>query len=145
MATAAAEPKTGKKSVAESVGVETVLLSDLLKVCDPLDVHKAWAAGDIEFGHQSYCVTGPVGKIGSVLVVEDGFEWSGPKTRMHKNLRDLSTEEPPKVEKYKKYVWTEPKVFGEEAVQKPQEISKDEALAAIALRVRLTDKGLGTA
>lgn len=151
MATAQTTPPTvkgdpvadSKQSVVEALGAESLPLSELQKRCSAIDIARAWAGGVIEFGHRAYCITGPVGKIGSSLVIEDGFEWSKEKTKMHKPYRDLCNETPPKVEKFKKYKLTEPKVFGEEPVLKPVEISEAEAVAEIALQVRLTDKGLG--
>ncbi len=52
-------------------------------------------------------------------------------------------EQPPKAEKFRKYITIAPERFGDEPTLKPVEIPAEEALAAIALYVRLTDKGLG--
>ncbi len=145
-ATATKEAKpSAPATVHAALGAETVLLSDLLALgVSELDVAKAWAAGEIEFGHRSYCVTGPVGKDTSALVVEDGWEWSGPKTKMHKSYRDLAADRPPAVRRYRKYKVTPPPADrpDDEPVLKPVDIPADEALAAVALHVRLTDKGL---
>jgi hypothetical protein len=141
-----ATTKTAEKAtVYAALGAETLLLADLLSLGVPeLEVAKAWAAGEIEFGHRVYCVTGPAGRDGSALVVEDGWEWSGPKTKMHKNFRDLAAEQPPAVRKYRKYKTLPPPADrpNDEPVLKPVDIPADEALSAIALHVRLTDKGL---
>lgn len=132
------------KAVADALGMDTLPLADLRKlVDDDLAIARAWAAGDIEFGHRTYCVTGAEGKDNSALVVEDGWEWTGPKTRVHKNFRDLLADKPPAVKRYKKYELSKPTQYGEEPVLRPVEIAPDVALAAIALHVRLTDKGLG--
>lgn len=132
--------------LAAMLGTDEVPLDDLRKRVDDLTLARAWAAGDIEFGHAPYCITGPVAKMNSVLVVEDGkTEWSGPKTKLHKNFRDLVLESPPVTEKWKRYQVVPATIHGEEPQLKPVEISKDAALAAIAIKVRLTDKGLGTA
>ncbi len=125
------------------LGMETMPLEEVRATVGDLELAKAWAAGEIEIGRRAYCVTGPVGKIGSVLVLEDATEWSGPKTRMHGTLRDVMKDELPKVERYKKYQLTKPERFGDEPQLKPVEISQAEALEALALLVRLTDKGLG--
>lgn len=130
-----------------ALGAETVLLSDLLGLgVSELDIARAWAAGDIEFGHRSYCVTGPIGRDASALVVEDGWEWSGPKTKMHKGFKELHAEKPPKVAKYRKYVTVPPPAErpNDEPTLKPVDAPADEVLSAIALHVRLTDKGLGS-
>lgn len=146
MATATATPPatvTKSSNIAAILGVETMPLTKLRELGNDLDIAKAWAAGEIEFGRTRHCVTGPVGKNGSVLVIEDGVEWSGPKTKFHKTFRDLITEDAPKTEKCKKYVPSKPTQFGEEVRLVPTEIDASEAHAAIALQVRLTDKGLG--
>lgn len=150
-ATATKEPKaatTTDPDVAGLLGVETRPLAEVrsaLGAAGDLALAKAWAAGDVEFGHRTYCVTGPVGKIGSCLVIEEGWDWSGPKTKMHKAYRDLLGETPPKTDKCKKYETVEPARFGEEPYLKATEIPPAEAHATIALHVRLTDKGLAGA
>lgn len=142
MATATAETATDLK---ELLGMDAVPLDEVRGSGVPdLLLARAWAAGEIEFGRRAYCVTGPVGKIGSVLVLEDGTEWTGPKTKMHGTFREvLASMDVPKTEKCKKYVMSEPRAYGEEPALRPQEISRDEALGALRLLVRLTDKGLG--
>lgn len=137
---AAANPSADLAAV---LGAETLPLAEVRRAVDDLTIAKAWAAGLIEFGHRLYCVTGPVGKIGSALVVEDGWDWTGPKTKAHKGYRDILAEKPPKTEKAKKYVEQAPERFGEEPTLKAVEIPAEEALAAVQLYVRLTDKGLG--
>lgn len=150
--TATKDPKAAKEGTAAPaptvyavLGTETMLLSDLISLgVSEIEVAKAWAAGDVEFGHRTYCVTGPAGKDNSALVVEDGWEWSGPKTRMHKGYRDLAAERPPEVRKYRKYKQVPPPADrpNDEPTLKPVDIPADEALAAIAPHVRLTDKGM---
>jgi hypothetical protein len=139
--------KTEKPAdIAAVLGVETMPLDELRKKVPELAIARAWAAGDIEFGHRPYCVTGPAGRIGSALVVEDGaMEWTGPKTKLHKPYRDLCQEKPPATEKCKKYQLFPATLPGEEPQLKPVEIPATEAHAAVALYVRLTDKGLGAA
>jgi hypothetical protein len=143
MATVEKATKGDVQAVRDLLGMETMPLSEVRKVLDDdLALAKAWAAGVIEVGRRAHCVTGPVGRQGSALVLEDGVEWSGEKTRTHGTLRDLLEDKPPAVEKYKKYETVKGQ-FGEEPVLKPVEISPSEALAALELQVRLTDKGLG--
>jgi len=132
----------GTKDVRALLGMEAMPLDEVRAVVGDLELAKAWASGDIEIGRRAHCITGPVGKPGSALVLENAVEWSGPKTRLHGTLRDVLKDAPPKVEKYKKYEQTKPERFGEEPVLKAVEISAEEALAALALQVRLTDKGL---
>lgn len=156
-ATATAAPPTATtkedakaRDLASVLGVEEMLLEALRAQVPDLDIAKAWADGRIEFGHQQYCCTGPVSvtgdlRPGSALVIELGMTWTGPKTKLHKSFRDLVKEEPVVVEKYKRYEWFEPQFSGDEKKLKAVDIPKEVALKAIALKVRLTDKGLGDA
>ncbi len=138
-----AQPAAAAADLADALGADAMSLADLKKLgVDDMAIARAWAAGNIEFGHRQYCVTGPAGKIGSALVLEDGWDWSGPKTKMHKGYKELAGDQLPKVEKFKKYVAQPPEKFGDEPVLKPVEVSEAEALAAVALHVRLTDQGL---
>lgn len=143
MATATATKDTGAADIKGILGMEAVPLDQLRGAgVDDLTIARAWAAGDIEFGRRAYCVTGPAGKPGSVLVLEDATEWTGPKTKMHGTFREVLATELPKTEKFKKYVKYPPERFGEEATVRPVEIPAHEALEALTLMVRLTDKGL---
>lgn len=135
------EPKKAT-DLAAALGVGKVPLSELRQKVDDVTLARAWAAGDIEFGHRKYVVTGPVGKIGSVLVVEQGEEWPD---RRHEiplmSFGDFLEDPPPAAEKYKRYEWKKAEKFGEEPVLKAVEISREEALRDVAVLVRLTKKG----
>lgn len=134
---------TTATDIATALGIEEMPLSDLRKLVSDLDIARSWAAGDIEFGRRQHVVTGPVGKIGSSLVLEDGWEWTGPKTKLHKPFRDIIAEGPPKVEKCKVYrSFPDPYFPMGDPVLRPVEIPEAEALAALGLRVKLTDEGL---
>lgn len=146
MSAVADKTEVGIDDIRAALGLESLPAAELEAVLGDggqLAIAKAWAAGLVEFGSRRFCVTGPVGKDGSSLVLEDGEDWTGPKTKMHKSYRDLRAEKMPEVRKYKKYELSKPERFGEEPVLRPVEISKDEAERELALRVRLTDKGLG--
>lgn len=124
-------------------------LADLIARTSQAAVASAWARGDIELGHAKYVVTGNPrikltreGESPSGVIVEGGVEWSGPKTARHKSLADtLAGGTLPTADRYRKYV-TARNDQGEEFM-KPVVIPREEAVALCALRVRLTDKGLG--
>ena len=143
--TVIAERKDGTSSLADlasTLGIDVMPLAELAKQMSALDIARAWAAGEIEFGRRSYVVTGPAGTAGSTLVIEDGWDWSGPKKPSHKNYRDLSAEVPPETEKCGIYQKFPGDRAGEPSYLKLVNIPRAEALPLIALSVRLTDKGL---
>ena len=147
MATATA-PAPATKDIASVLGVETLPIDQLRQQVDDLAISKAWADGRIEFGRRKYCCTGPVAtpdkaRPGSVLLIEEGEQWTGAKTKLHKSFRDIKNEVLPLVETYREYFWYEPKMVGEERQLRVRDISKDDAMAKLTLLVRLTDKGLG--
>jgi hypothetical protein len=116
-------------------------VSEVLAKVSERELARAWLAGEVEFGRRSHVTTGRAGvkseRIGAVLIVEDGIEWTGPKTVRHKPFKELVAEAPPECDEYKQYVPAdEPGQF------KMVPVSKAEAMAALALVVRLTDKGL---
>jgi hypothetical protein len=122
-------------------------LLELASVVDAKVIAKAWAGGMIEFGRRKYCTTGPAGTDRSILIVEDGMEWTGPKSGGHKTYAGIATDELPECAKYERAdVPMLKKVdarSGHETFFRPS-ISRHEAEALCGLQVRLTDKGLAT-
>lgn len=113
---------------------------------------KAWATGLVEFGRVKHVVTGRPGVVDvsvdekmrfTSLLIEDGVEWSGPRTASHVRFRDLweKTRDLPPVDKFRRYVLEKDKETGEEKY-KVVVIPKPEAEKLMALQVRLTDRGL---
>lgn len=160
MATATAEKKAGPADLAAAIGDEDAAVADVLALVGEGVLARAWAAGDVEFGRQSYCVTGRPGVPESrpTLIVESGVEWTGPKTARHKRLAGVLADAAalPDCKAFKKYVqevevrkdvWErlagDP--LGRETRWATADITRDEAAALLALRVRLTDKGLAGA
>lgn len=129
-------------NILAALGMDTMALTELVNATSALEVARAWAAGIVEFGHRDYCVTGPVGKDNSTLVVEDGFSWTGEKKPYHKNYRNIADEKLPETRKHTKYVLTPGHGPNDAPFLKPTPIDREEALKLIALQVRLTDKGL---
>lgn len=148
-ATATKEPKAAGKAadLVSLLGIDCVPLADLKGMgADDLAIAQAWAGGLIEFGHRAYCTTGPAGgKPGSELRIEDGWVWSGPKTKTHKGYKEIAAEVPPKTEKCKVYKAFPPPPDRphDEPQLRPVEVPHEQAHNLIALHVRLTDKGLG--
>ena len=143
MATATETISDARLEVLSALGDDTKAVSDLITSgVTTLALGQSWAAGDIEFGHRTYVVTGRLGSDNSTLVIEDGEDWTGPKTKLHVAFRKLWEEQQslPVCARYRKYV----KAQGDDGqeVLKPQDITKAEAHGAIALKVRLTDQGL---
>lgn len=149
---ATAEPATTTDIVAILEDKE-MLLAELAELVDAKVIGKAWAAGLIEFGRRAYCTTGqPVGEDGtvaegSILIIEGLTEWTGPKSGQHKTYANLAGEELPHCERYERadvpmIKRTDPKT-DRETYHRPQ-VKREEAVALVGLRVRLTDKGLAT-
>lgn len=108
----------------------------------------AWAAGDVEFGRRSYSVTGRKSlNFRRMLVVEDGVSWTGPKRRYHKPAKEFLAEELPACDGFGRYVVDEKAAKevapGDPPPLKLEVVQRADALAMLALRVRLTDQGLG--
>jgi len=105
----------------------------------------AWAAGKVEFGRIKHCTTGNVQVPESkpTLIIEDGIVWSGEKKKYHQRFRDLYADSKvvPEYRIYKKYV--SEKAIDGTVTWKTVEIERAEAVGLLALRVQLTDKGLG--
>lgn len=158
-----AETKTDQKAGAADVVLtledREMPLADLVAATSQTAVASAWARGDVEFGRRVRVVTGnpqirsgPMGTPGVLsrpdespagLVVEDGFEWSGPKTAQKAPLASiLADNELPHCPRYRKYV-PATNDRGEEYL-KPVNIPRAEAQELCAYRVRLTDKGLAS-
>lgn len=122
-------------------------LSELAETLDAKAIGKAWAAGHIEFGQPAHCVAGPVGGEGSILVIEGGISWTGPKTQQHKPYTKLAEDTVPECGRYERA--DVPMVSRHDAkndrttYHRPA-VGRDEAVRLLSLRVRLTDKGLAT-
>lgn len=152
-ATAVAEkPTINNKAAAEQNGDILLVLSDgsmtvdeLLKKVHPLSVSAAWARGDIEFGQRKHTVTGcPDIKGGeeAKLIIEDGIDWTGPKTVKHKKFAEFKDDFAiPKCKVYRRYDKVRNEATGE-LDYKPVLIDRDEAIKLLAMSVRLTDDGL---
>jgi hypothetical protein len=148
------ETKTGpapKAATVEDVALtledREMALADLIGRTGQTAVAKAWAAGHVEIGRRTRVVTGnPNIKLTrenespARLVVEDGFEWSGPKTAQHASLAAIAAETLPNCEHYRKY--EKRRNDRGEQYHAPVAIDRAEAVALCAYTVRLTDKGL---
>lgn len=144
-----------------AVGEEDRAVAEVLDLLGEPALARAWAAGDVEFGRRSHCVTGRPGvpESAPTLVVETGTDWTGPKTPRHKRLSALLAEPLPECRLYKRYVlevqvdrkkdvWEllgDAAAKGRETRWTTAEIDRDEAAGLLALRARLTDKGLAAA
>lgn len=143
-----AEPKASPApaTVAEVLQDKILPLKELQAKVPSLAIASAWAAGDIEFGHQTYVITGPVGESNSAVVVETGMDWTGPKTGLHKTYKELvESNKPPECSKYCKADIPRIKVVDQASGAEYTEmgrISKQECHDLIAFQVRLTDKCL---
>jgi len=146
-----AAPAAPPAEVAGELLDQTVPVKELLKKVPLPALAKAWLAGEVEFGRRAHVVTGKPGtkseNVGSVLLIEDGINWTGAKTVRHKPLKELLAEEEQPVEcaEYRKYApQTEPDANGRVVPNQFKQVpaTKQEAHAALALLVRLTDKGL---
>lgn len=117
----------------------TVPVKTLLATVSQLALAKAWAGGLVEFGRRTHALTG--GGKSSRLTVEHGIQWSGPKSVRHKPLNDLLAEAAPQAAEYKLYN----KVAANDPAKTPlSDVTEAEAHEAVALLVRLTDKGLAS-
>ena len=128
-------------SVAGELLDAVVPVSDLLAKVSEKDLTRAWLAGEVEFGRREHVLTGKPGNksetVGSVLIIETGTNWSGPKTTRHKPLKDLLAEPAPRAQEYRAYV-----ADGDAGGFKLVTATEAEAQKALALVARLTDKGL---
>ena len=162
MATATADPVADLR-VLLADGEATA--GDVLAQVPELALARAWAAGDVEFGRVSYCTSGRPGVPESkpTLYVEDGVKWTGPKRATHKPLKGVLADgaHVPNCTEYRKYVKEVSLGKDDRGVEQwkvqadvPEgteyrwttvRIGRDEAVSLLALRVRLTDKGLAAA
>jgi hypothetical protein len=141
------------------LGEEEKPLAEVLEHVDQTTLAKAWASGEVEFGHTKYSISGnPESSISDpTLIIEGGTEWSGAKTTRHGRLQAILAEKLPAVKKYQRYrqemqVNREKDVW--EWVENPEQINgretrlarvpsnRAEAEAAFQQSIRLTDKGL---
>lgn len=143
-------------------------VADVLGQVSEAVLAQAWARGDVEFGRVAHCVTGRPGVPASnpTLVVEVNVEWTGPKTPRHERLAKVLADmrRVPDVAEYKRYTLQESAGKDEAGVERwrtlppgaaPEDgretrwttvkITRAEAEALLAPRVRLTDKGLAGA
>ena len=143
-------PKATAVDVALTLEDREMPLAELIKATSQIAVASAWACGDVEVGRRVRVVTGNPkititreGESKSALVVEDGIEWTGPKTSRHTSLAEMiAASELPTAERYRKYEKAK-NDQGDEYL-KPVAISREEAVKLCAYTVRLTDKGLAT-
>lgn len=167
MATATAEKTTDALFLALADGERP--LGDVLRADPKAEpaLALAWVRGDVEFGRACHCVTGRPGLPESkpTLVIEDGTDWTGPKTPKHAPFAKIKADAGrlPNVTEYKKYVrqvmvgkddqgverWrtATPEELrevedGREFRWTTQPINRDEAARLMAPCVRLTDKGM---
>lgn len=171
MSAAVADKKAAPAGAATAADLLALLgdgdmpVSDVLAVVPESVLAGAWARGDVEFGRVAYCVTGRPGVPESkpTLVLEINLEWSGKKTERHDRLAKVLSDlkRVPECAEYKRYTLQELVGRDESGVDRwktlpPGEAAEDgretrytttkcsraEAVAALAARVRLTDKGL---
>lgn len=137
-------------------------VSEVLAKIDEGVLASAWARGDVEFGRACHCVTGRPGVPESkpTLIIEDGMSWSGQKTPRHKNFRGVLADASklPACQQFRKYVkqvskgkdsqgfehWqtAEDVPEGVEFRWVTEPMEQSEAKKALALWVKLTDKGM---
>jgi len=132
---------TGNGSVHELLAEQESTVADLLQVASAAQVGQMWATGDLEFGHKKYIVSGKIGEKESCLYVEEGDEWTGPKTPRDRRFASIQQDKPPVCGKYRKYVSATNAETGEEE-WRTVEISQADAYSLIAFRARLTDAGI---
>lgn len=167
MATATAEGTTATEELFLALADQPRPVAEVLALGPRMEsaLSQAWARGDVEFGRACHCVTGRPGVPESrpALVIEDGTDWTGPKTPRHGTFARLraDAERLPVVTEFKKYVkqvlvsrdeqgterWRtataeELQEEGRELRWATQKIERPEAVALMALQVQLTDKGL---
>ncbi len=142
-------PKAVSDDVLLAIADGEMPLSELLGVAKEKSVAIAWARGEIEFGRRVRIVTGNPeirmtrpDESPSGVVVEDGIEWTGPKTAQHGPFSVIlkAESELPVASRYRKY--ESAKNDQGEKFLKPVNIERSEAIAMCALKVRLTDKGM---
>lgn len=118
--------------------------AEVASVCGVPALAAAFAAGDLEFGRRRYTVTGHNRK--PTMVIEDATSWTGPKTRLHKPAREILAEPCPAADGgYARYVRNTAVAVnpGEPQPLRLDDVSRPDGEALLALRVRLTDQGLG--
>jgi hypothetical protein len=157
--TATDEKAATLADLAAAIGDEDAAVADVLALVPEAALAKAWAAGHAEFGRRRHCVTGRPGVPESkpALLIEANTDWTGEKTAKHTRLAALLAEAAklPDCRTYKKYVlevqvnqakdlWDvlEGDAKGRDTRWTTAEIDRAEAAELLALRVRLTDKGL---
>ncbi len=168
-ATATTEPKKAADAGAliSLLGESDLPLADVVAAVPAEVIGRAWAAGDIEFGHSKYIMTGAPGgdppntpqKKGATLVMEGGVEWSGKKEKWHGRFKDiLAGSAMPAAEYFQRYqqevcinkktdVWEWLEVGkndmpGREVRWVRRDCTKKDAEALFGWFVKLTDKGL---
>jgi hypothetical protein len=161
MATATA-PKaaTAGEDLRTLLGEQEQELREVLKLVPESELARAWAAGEVEFGHTKYCVSGnpESAKSAPTVILETGVEWSGPKTVRHGRFASILASGLPKADRYQKYqqevlvsrekdAWdwvnAPEEIKGRETRWARRESDRKEAEALYKVYVRLTDKGLG--
>lgn len=168
MAATATEPKKADNTAAllSLLGENEVPLSEVTAVAPAEFLGRAWAAGDIEFGHSKYIMTNAPGgdpatavqRVGPTLVMEGGVEWSGAKKPYHGRVKDiLKSTALPAATYYQRYqqefcvnkakdVWewveADTDVAGREVRWVRRDCSKKDAESLFGWYVKLTDKGL---
>jgi hypothetical protein len=169
MATATAEKSKGScaADLAALLSDGDAPLSDALSLVGEPALAAAWSRGEVEFGRQTYTVSGRPGAAESkpTLYVEDGVTWTGERRAYHKGFSALLADlaRVPDCTEYRKYVrqvcagkdetgmerWrtlpADDTGDGQEVRWATKTITRDEAAKALAPRVRLTDKGVGAA
>ncbi len=116
---------------------------------DPTVLQAAWAAGLIEFGRANHCMSGIPGPQSDrkawVVIIEDGFSWTGPKRNRHKSFKEVLADEAKGIrgEAYRRY---EPDTRPEAKAGsfRQVDIKADEAERILRLHIRATDAGLAT-
>ena len=139
-----------------------VPLADVTALVPEGVLARAWAAGDIEFGRPCHCVTGRPGvpESNPTLIIEDGVDWTGPKTMRHKPYKGVAADlaRVPNCREFKKYVrevsrgkdssgfehWQQVAEVpeGEEFRWVTTKITREEVVSLLRPLVRFTDKGL---
>lgn len=169
-ATAEPKVKTSGTELLATLGEQELSIAEAVTKFGAEAMARAWAAGEIEFGHTKHIVAGSPGfaphedplrdrqRLGATLIVETGMEWSGEKTRFHGRFKDVLRDAVfPTAEFYQVYrqevcidrkrdVWR--LLEAGEAAGKRElrwmrvEVKREEAEKEFQWLVRLTDKGL---
>ncbi len=122
-------------------------LAELASTVDAKVIGKAWAAGQIEFGQPVYCVAGPSGGENSILILEGGMSWTGPKSVQHKPYSKMVEDTVPECGRYERAdvpMAAKHDAKNDRTTYHRPPVGRDDAVKLLALRVRLTDKGLAT-